>query len=215
MWYCGYMLTTIPSSASERQRTRRFFNLVSPIYPFIEKGLLPEYQRVLDRFDFDPGLSVLDLATGTGILAGSFANRGHQVTGLDFSEQLLRRARKKYPAVSFQNSDLACLDELPADSYDMVTMGFFLHGVDEGFRNFVLAEAARIAIHKVLVFDYGRPGNWLVRFIEWVEGPHYPGYLAASRVKEFSMAGLVIEEEVRLSNYGSVWVCGWAGSKGL
>lgn len=175
------MLSTMPSPEPERQRTRRFFNLVSPVYPIIEKSLLPEYERVLKNFSFDPGLSVLDLATGTGILAGSFARRGHQVTGFDFSENLLRRAKQKYPDVTFQNSDLAHLDEVPADSFGIVTMGFFLHGVDEGFRHYVLSQAARIAVSKVVVFDYGRPGNWFVRFIEWVEGPHYPGYMAASR----------------------------------
>ncbi len=202
------MFYIIPSPASERQRTRQFFNLVSPIYPFIEKGLLPEYQRVLNDFNFDPNLSVLDLATGTGILAGSFAARGHNVTGFDFSESLLRRAKRRYPEVTFHNTDLADLDQVETNSYDIVTMGFFLHGVDAGFRNFVLMEAARIAVSKVVVFDYGRPGNWFVRLIEWVEGPHYPGFMASSRSEEFLKAGLVIEEEARLSNYGSVWVCG-------
>lgn len=202
------MFNTIPSPASERHRTRRFFNLVSPIYPFIEKGLLPEYERVLVALNFNSDLSVLDLATGTGILAGTFAGRGHNVTGIDFSESLLNRANRRYPEVAFQNSDLAHLDKLETNSYDIVTMGFFLHGVDAGFRNFVLTEAARIAVSKVVVFDYGRPGNWFVRFIEWVEGPHYPGFMAASRSDEFMQAGLVIEEEARLSNYGSVWVCG-------
>jgi len=120
------MLTSIPSSAFERQRTRRFFNLVSPIYPFIEKGLMSEYQRIVEDLSFDPGLSVLDLATGTGILGGSFANRGHKVTGLDFSENLLHRAKNKYPQVCFHNSDLANLNELSADSFDLVTMGFLL-----------------------------------------------------------------------------------------
>jgi ubiquinone/menaquinone biosynthesis C-methylase UbiE len=201
------MKSGIPSPAAERNRTRRFFNLVAPIFPFIEKGLLPEYQRVLGDLAFDTQLSVLDLATGTGILAGSFANRGHAVTGIDFSEKLLRRAEKNYPKITFENSDLAQLDNVPAQSFGIVTMGFFLHGVDEGFRHFVLTQAARIAVSKVVVFDYGRPGNWFVHFIEWMEGPHYPGFLAASRQDEFMKAGLVIEEEARLSNSGSVWVC--------
>ena len=33
----------------ERRRTRRFFNRVSPIYPFVERHLLPEYRRALER----------------------------------------------------------------------------------------------------------------------------------------------------------------------
>jgi 2-polyprenyl-3-methyl-5-hydroxy-6-metoxy-1,4-benzoquinol methylase len=39
-----------------------------------------------------PALSVLDLATGTGLLAGAFAERGHAVAGPDFADNLLNRA---------------------------------------------------------------------------------------------------------------------------
>ena len=64
------------------------------IYPFIERNLDPVYNKALDRLALDRDLDVLDLATGTGILAGAFAQRGHQVTGVDFAENLLRRAER-------------------------------------------------------------------------------------------------------------------------
>src|SRR5215470_3815897 len=40
-----------------------------------------------------PGQSVLDLGTGTGLLARDFARRGCRVTGLDPSQALLAQAR--------------------------------------------------------------------------------------------------------------------------
>ncbi len=191
----------------ERSRTRRFFNLVSVIYPFIERNLTPAYRTALGKLDLDSGLRVMDLATGTGILAGVFAERGHPTTGIDFAANLLNRARKKFPAVTFREMDLVDLDGIQAGSFGIVSMGYFLHGVDAEFRREVLMEAARIASDYVIIFDYGRPGNFVVRFIEWVEGPHYPAYLAASRDAEFREAGLEIVEDFPTSDFGQVWVC--------
>ncbi len=195
------------SAKTEHHKTRRFFNFVAPIYPLIEKSLVPSYTKVLDQLELNPELRVLDLATGTGILAGVFAERGHQVVGLDFAKNLLDRARQQFPQISFRTFDLQDLASISDQSFGIVSMGFLLHGVDPDFRHHVLFQAARIATEKVVVFDYGCRGNLLVRFIEWVEGPHYPGFLAASRTEEFSSAGLLIEKDLFLSRYARVWLC--------
>ncbi len=68
----------------ERRRTQRFFNLVSVVYPLVERHLWSEYQEVLERLALPVEHRVLDLATGTGMLAGAFAEREHTVVGLDF-----------------------------------------------------------------------------------------------------------------------------------
>jgi len=195
------------NTTGERQKTRRFFNFVSVVYPFIERNLAPSYRDALAVLDLDPQWDVLDLATGTGILAGAFAQRGHQAAGLDFADNLLRRARKQFPEVSFRSFDLVDLKEIPDNSHDIVCMGFLLHGLDAQFRQEILTQASRIATRRVVVFDYGREGNFLVRFIEWMEGPHYPGFLAASRSDEFARCDLNIVKEFELSQYGHVWSC--------
>ena len=195
------------NTPDERSRARRFFNLVSVIYPLIERSLTPAYRRALRKLELDSGLSVMDLATGTGILAAAFAERGHPTTGIDFAANLLNRARRKFPEVTFREMDLVDLDRIQDGSFGIVSMGYFLHGVDAEFRHEVLIEAARIASDFVIIFDYGRPGNFLVRFIEWVEGPHYPAYLAGSRAAEFREAGLKIVEFFPTSDFGQVWVC--------
>ncbi|MGD9489923.1 MAG: class I SAM-dependent methyltransferase [Calditrichaceae bacterium] len=191
----------------ERSNTRRFFNRVSFVFPIIEKNLFPEYQKTLVDFNLNPKLSVLDLATGTGILAGAFAERGHRVEGLDFAENLLNRGKKKFPSVSFKKFDLYNLSEMTDSSYDIVSTGYFLHGLSTDFRKQILKDATRIAGKYVVVFDYCCKGNWFVRLIEWIEGPNYPGFITESRQKEFSDAGLNVERELRTSDFGSAWLC--------
>ena len=195
------------NTPGERSRARRFFNLVSVIYPLIERSLTPAYRRALRKLKLDPGLSVMDLATGTGILAAAYAERGHPTTGIDFAANLLSRARRKFPEVTFREMDLVELDGIPDGSFGIVSIGYFLHGVDAEFRQEVLAEATRISSDYVIVFDYGRPGNFLVRFIEWVEDSHYLGFLASSRDAEYREAGLEIVKDFPTSDFGQVWVC--------
>ena len=191
----------------ERRRAQRFFNRVSALYPVVERHLSPQYRQSLCAIDLPRELSVLDLATGTGLLAGAFSERGHPVTGLDFADKLLRRARRRFPRVDFRSFDLLHRDRIEARAYDVVSMGYLLHGLSPDFRRFVLRQSARIARAHVLVFDYGRDGGWFVRLIEWIEGPNYPLFIAEDREQAFRRAGLELERVEQVSELGSYWLC--------
>ena len=69
----------------------------------MERHLLPEYRRALDRIGLPPEFRVLDLAMGTGLLAGAFSERGRAVSGLDFADKLLTRARRRFSQVDFHH----------------------------------------------------------------------------------------------------------------
>jgi len=191
----------------ERKRARKFFNLASVIYPVIEWHLFPSYEEALAKLDLPPKLTVLDVATGSGILAAAFEQRGHATAGLDLSEQMLKRARKRFPRIDFKTFDLVDLPKIPAKSYGIASCGYFLHGLSTGFREAILKNIARIACRYVVVFDYCCDGGRFVRLIEWIEGPNYPQFIAASREAEFAGAGLRIERSFRTSRFGDVWLC--------
>jgi SAM-dependent methyltransferase len=191
----------------ERIRARRFFNLVSLVYPLVEWRLWPEYSKVLEKIGLPPEYSVLDLATGTGMLAGAFSERGHPVTGLDFADNLLKRAQKKFPRAEFRFFDLLNLGQFGENTYDIVCMGYLLHGLSRDFRRLILQQASRIARKHVLIVDYCCKGNWFVRLIEWIEGPNYPTFLADDRNQEFNSAGLHVNREERISDIGTYWFC--------
>lgn len=78
-----------------------------------------------------PGVTVLDLGTGTGNLAGRFADQGCAVWGIDFSETMLDKARSKFPAVRLVQADL--LGEWPQifpAAFDLVVSAYVLHEFD-------------------------------------------------------------------------------------
>ena len=79
----------------------------------------------LDGAGVGPGMRVLDVATGPGILAAAAAERGAIATGVDFAEDMVAVARRIHPEIAFEVADAS---DLPFDnaSFDAVVMGFGL-----------------------------------------------------------------------------------------
>jgi SAM-dependent methyltransferase len=69
------------------------------------------------------GSRVLDVATGAGYVAGAAAQRGADVTGIDFSAPQVRMARERYPTARFEQADAEALPFDP-DTFDAVVNAF-------------------------------------------------------------------------------------------
>ena len=107
------------------------------------------YRRwVQRRHGLKPGLRVLDVACGTGLVAAEAAKilgGAEHITCLDPSAGMLAEAKKKLAATFVQGRAEAL--PFPADSFDFLTMGYAL-------RHVTTLEAAFREYHRVL-----RPGG--------------------------------------------------------
>lgn len=198
---------TVENSVEERRKVRRFFNRTALAFHLIDRRLGPEYRKVLEMLALSASLTVLDIGTGTGSLAGAFADRGHRVTGIDFADRLIARARRRVPSGEFRSMDLVELEQMPSGSFDIVCLAYVLHGLSPELKDTTLHHAARLARDGVLVFDYSCLGPWHVRLIEWIEGPHYPGFVARTIDEHVSTHRLVVENSGETSSVGGWWWC--------
>jgi demethylmenaquinone methyltransferase/2-methoxy-6-polyprenyl-1,4-benzoquinol methylase len=99
----------------------------------------PRWRRFLvGRMELPDGSAVLDVATGTGLVARALGDRDLRVTGLDASEPMLRSGRPAGPRV------VGVAERLPfADaSFDGLTFTYLLRYVDDP--GATLAELARV-----------------------------------------------------------------------
>ncbi|WP_454199051.1 ubiquinone/menaquinone biosynthesis methyltransferase [Nocardia sp. Marseille-Q1738] len=110
-------------------------------------------REVAERVAPPAGGQLLDIATGTGVIALEAARRypAVTVTGVDFSEEMLTRARTKpgADAVRWHRADAADLP-FEDESFDGITEGYLLRNVED------LAGALREQ-HRVL-----KPGGRIV-----------------------------------------------------
>jgi ubiquinone/menaquinone biosynthesis C-methylase UbiE len=97
-------------------------------------------------------LDALDVGCGTGFLSFELAQRGHRVTGVDFSDAMLAEARRKAQnaIVRFQHADAEALP-FEAGSFDLVisrhvlwTLPHPVAAIDEWIR--VLRPGGRLVI---------------------------------------------------------------------
>jgi demethylmenaquinone methyltransferase / 2-methoxy-6-polyprenyl-1,4-benzoquinol methylase len=189
---------------------RTMFDRIAPVYDAMNRvmtvGLDGRWRRLTAAAAVRPGDGVLDAACGTGDLAVADLKAGAgEVTGLDFSERMLERARRKEPRVRWIRGDMLALPFEDA-SFDAATVGF-------GVRNVADLELAIRELRRVLrpggrlaILEITQPRGFLRPFFSlWFDrivpllGKVLPGgaaysYLPAS-VKRFpdaeSLAGLL------------------------
>ena len=163
-------------------RIARRYDLINDLQSF---GLHRNWKRrVAGLARVAPGARALDLCCGTGDLAFALARRGADVTGLDFSPQMLEVAgsrvkreegRAKREEVGSQNrnspSPLSTLRSplfLQGDAqaapfvdntFDIVTVGYGLRNLASWERG--LEEMRRVARPgaRIIVLDFGKPPN--------------------------------------------------------
>jgi trans-aconitate methyltransferase len=102
------------------------------------------------------GERILDLGCGTGALTAEIASRGAETLGVDRSEEMISRARKKFPALKFEVLDAR---ELRFNAeFDAVFSNAVLHWIPEA-EQVVAGVAQALKLGGRFVAEFGGKGN--------------------------------------------------------
>jgi demethylmenaquinone methyltransferase/2-methoxy-6-polyprenyl-1,4-benzoquinol methylase len=134
-------------------------------------GQDPRWRRAMvDAVRPQPGQRILDVATGTGMVAFALAARGAEVTALDQSEAMLSVARARHARtgngaggpISFVTGEAEHLP-FPDASFDALTFTYLLRYVDDPAAT--LMELARVVRPggRIGMVEFGVPENPALR----------------------------------------------------
>jgi demethylmenaquinone methyltransferase / 2-methoxy-6-polyprenyl-1,4-benzoquinol methylase len=142
---------------------RQLFAPLGPSYDRVGAALSfgqdPRWRRFLvERLPRDGG-HVLDVATGTGLVAAELLRRGFEVTGVDQSAEMLARARERFgPRIELVE---ASAENLPFadETFDHLTVTYLLRYVEDP--GATLRELTRVVRNGGVVasLEFGVPGG--------------------------------------------------------
>ncbi len=141
---------------------KNMFDKVSDKYDFMNNILsfgLNDYVKIkaVKSLDIQPNSKILDLCCGSGDIGGIVKRLypSCDVCGIDFSEQMLDIARKKYKNITFWQADALNLP-FEKNSFNYVLMGFGLRNIPQ--KNRAIEEIRRVlkTNGKFLHLDFGR-----------------------------------------------------------
>jgi demethylmenaquinone methyltransferase/2-methoxy-6-polyprenyl-1,4-benzoquinol methylase len=166
---------TVESGRLAPDAVRTMFDRIAPVYDAMNHamtaGLDRRWRKETARAVVSPGDRVLDACCGTGDLAlADLHAGGARVTGLDFSERMLERARAKSSEVEWVQGDALALP-FADGSFDGATVGFGVRNLDDleaGLRELrrVLRQGGRLGILEIT-----RPRGLLRPFYKlWFDG---------------------------------------------
>lgn len=181
-------------------------------------GFLPLWQEVAAVASAGAGTRCLDVCTGTGGVALALAARGARTMGIDLSDGLLARARRKARAAGLEtDTEWFRMDArrmaLPEASFPVVTCCMALHEMAEDERTTVLGELARVASRRIVVAEYRVPESraaraWfrVARCFEYWESDDFERFVAWRFEDRLAASGLVAQAHWDCGPF-RIWSC--------
>lgn len=188
--------------------SRGLFDGIAPVYGLFYDWQKNYYSRVFENklpFVLQEGSAVLDVGCGTGALLSLLHDHGFEVSGVDQSERMLAIARRKNPAIHFEQADL--LLGLPYDdgAFDYTIASYVAHGLDSEKRIRMYHEMKRVTKRAVLIFDYNDKRTLLTSLVEWLEGGDYFGFIRQANTEMRTQFSGV--EVIDLGGKAALYLC--------
>lgn len=146
---------------------QRFYRFQARIYDLTRWAVLHGRRRAVDRLGIRPDDHVLEVGCGTGLnfhhLRAPLDPVSGSLTGLDFSPEMLARARKRVSRRGWSNVELARGDAMAMDlerKYDRILFAYSLTMIPD-WRTALLRAREHLADGgRLVVLDFGIFQSW-------------------------------------------------------
>ena len=145
-------------NTDHKKMIQQGFDTVAAGYDHPSLSFFPETaKRLVEHLQLNPSDNLLDVCTGTGVVALTAAEKLTQgkVTGIDLSSGMLQQATNKAAAIGLNNTEFQQMDlehlTFPQGSFDIATSSFglfFLEDMTQGLTNIAstVRQGGKVAI---------------------------------------------------------------------
>jgi phosphatidylethanolamine/phosphatidyl-N-methylethanolamine N-methyltransferase len=154
---------------------KRAYAILSPVYDFLfDKIFHPGRVAAINLLEIQPGDRVLEVGVGTGLNLPLYP-KGCSVTGIDISEEMLRKARQRVQEYGITNVTLEVMDAskltFPNDSFDRVIATYVISAVPDPVKT--LLEMRRVCKPSghLVILNHFKSDNPLIGAFEEMLAP--------------------------------------------
>lgn len=139
-----------------------FYKLQSKFYDATRWAFLFNRKRAVEYLDVHPGDTVIDFACGTGLnMRHILKTKNLKVLGIDYSESMLKIARKKYPSVEFIRDDIST--HVFEEKADKVISTYGISMVDEWERSLINMKNTLKGDGTLVILDFHPWGDGIMK----------------------------------------------------
>jgi phosphatidylethanolamine/phosphatidyl-N-methylethanolamine N-methyltransferase len=157
------------------QTIKRAYAILSPVYDLLfDKIFHPGRVAAINVLEIKPGDRVLEVGVGTGLNLVLYP--GHcRVTGIDISEEMLRKARQRVQALGLTHVTLELMDAsnlaFPSDTFDHVLATYVLSAVPDPVKT--LLEMRRVCKPSghLVILNHFKSDNPIIGALEEMLAP--------------------------------------------
>ncbi len=111
------------------------YNVIGKAYDLTRKPDTEIVEKILHLLNYQLNGKYLDIGCGSGSYTGALEAKGLNIEGIDISEEMLNKARQKYPMIKFSQGDAKNLS-FNDDSFDGATCTLATHHINDNKKLF-------------------------------------------------------------------------------
>lgn len=162
------MITPSQIDRAYQHYVLRYYNRFASLYDLGEFVRSGTRSKVIELSGWQKGESVLDVCTGTGVLALAFGAHGARVTGVDLARRMLKRASSKSVGIKSHWLEMDATQLAFAEkSFDVSVLSLALHHMPETVQIAVLRELRRVTRRRVVIIEPDIPvkPSWVPAYV--------------------------------------------------
>jgi len=154
---------------------KRAYAILSPVYDFLfDKIFYPGRVAAVDLLEIQPGSRVLEVGVGTGLNLPLYP-RDCDVTGVDISEEMLRKAEERVRTLRMTNAKLVVMDgsklEFADNSFDRVIATYVISAVPDPVKTLLEMRSVCKPSGHLVILNHFKSDNAIIGMFEKILAP--------------------------------------------